>query len=84
MVFHWPLWSRVAKVAKRGREQNGSVAIANKRDGFAVKPCCSNQRAHFENDATQDCFYRKFRTLVHSFRAPRFYGASYQGRSACC
>src|SRR5205823_11115389 len=26
----------------------------------------------FKNDATRDCFYRKSRTLVQSFRAPRF------------
>ena len=84
MVFHWPLWDRVATVAKRGREQSGSVAIANKRDAFAVKPCCSNQHAPFENDATRNCFHRKFRTLVQSFHAPRFYGASYRWRSAYC
>jgi len=83
MVFHWPLWNRAATVAKRSREQNGSVAIANKRDAFAVKPCCSNQRAHFENDATRNCFYRNFPTLVQSFYAHRSYGASHRWRSAC-
>ena len=33
----------VAKVARRGRNQMGSAAPANKRDALAVKPCHSNQ-----------------------------------------
>src|SRR5206468_3541932 len=37
----------------------------------------------YKNDATRDCFYRKSRTLVQSFRAPRFYGASRRWRPAC-
>jgi hypothetical protein len=38
----------VATVANRGREQSGSVALANKRNAVAVKPCHSNQTTYLK------------------------------------